>query len=246
MSNAAARAEVARDPCIVLKPVWSRFSSNALVSPWTAGKLRRATATPEQPWVAQERIAGRALCSYGIAREGQLVAHTVYPAEFTAGGGTAIAFRPIEHARCRDWIREFVARERFHGQIAFDFIEEEDGRLLPIECNPRGTTGANLFADGAKLAGAILGEEPPLVEPDPDVRIMLSLPMLVALVHRGARDREELRRIYRTSRDATWDEADPLPLVMQFVGLGWMYWRKLRYGVSLRQSATIDLEWNGP
>ena len=47
------------------------------------------------------------------------------------------------------------------------------------------------------------------------------------------------------SRDVTWRSDDPLPLLMQFASLGWMYWRSKRYDVPLLESATFDLEWNG-
>lgn len=51
---------------------------------------------------------------------------------------------------------------RFTGQIAFDFIEESDGTIRAIECNPRATSGITLFDVTGDLPIAFFGVEQPV------------------------------------------------------------------------------------
>lgn len=41
--------------------------------------------------------------------------------------------------------REFAAKTGGTGHLSFDFMGDEEGRLLPIECNPRAHTAIVLF-----------------------------------------------------------------------------------------------------
>lgn len=230
---------------LVFKPVYSRFSSRVVVRPDDAAELAGVDPSPRCPWVAQEFVPGRALCTYSVAWRGRLTAHGAYPTEFTAGGGTTIVFRSIEHPALLEWVREFVRRENFHGQIAFDFIETDAGALLPLECNPRTTSGVHLFAGRRELPLAFCGPLAETIAPSDGRPSMLALPMLAALRARDRAARTRWRATFAASRDVTYDREDPLPLLMQFFGLGWMYWRSRRYRLPLKQAGIFDLEWDG-
>src|SRR3954447_14503994 len=61
----------------VLKPVYSRFAAETRIRPRAAG-LEGVHPTPEQPWIAQEFLAGQEHCSYSVAHGGRLVCHGAY------------------------------------------------------------------------------------------------------------------------------------------------------------------------
>lgn len=247
---------------LVLKPAYSRFASRVLF----VGKAhsvveRRRVLTeampalsPEAPWVAQRRIEGRHLCTYSIAYEGELIAHAAYPCRYRIGSGATVFFEPLRHAASLEWVRALVGAIGFTGQIAVDFIEEENGGLYALECNPRATSGVHLYGgDGdGRLVQAFLQPEAlrntgVMVEPGQDTGSMLTVPMLAAGLG-GIRSFRQLREWIRdvhAARDVVFDRADMKPGIEQLRVL-WEMWRTGRaHGVTLVQATTIDLEWNG-
>ncbi|MDF2724117.1 MAG: hypothetical protein K0Q59_3792, partial [Paenibacillus sp.] len=147
---------------LVLKPAYSRFASRVLfLEKGDSEAKRRKTLTEavsavsaQTPWVAQRHVYGRHLCTYSIACEGDLIAHAAYPCRYRVGLGATVYWQPIEHEAALRWVRKLVQAIRFTGQIAFDFIEEEDDALYALECNPRATSGIHLF--GADGGGALV------------------------------------------------------------------------------------------
>lgn len=233
---------------LVFKPVFSRFAVDVAFA--TVGDAPPAIApTPERPWVAQRFIAGRALCTWGIARGGVLLAHAAYDAEFTAGQGASISFRPLAHGGLRAWVTAFAAAENYTGQLAFDFIEAADGTLYPLECNPRATSGLHLFTAADGLDRALLGRDVPgaPLEPRPESQAVLALAMwLYALpaVRTPARLGAWLARM-GGARDAVFRWDDPLPFLSQFGVFGHLVAEGLRDGTSALAASTRDIEWNG-
>jgi hypothetical protein len=238
-----ARGALASGRDLVLKPVYSRFAARTIVLPRTAADLP-ADVSERRPWAAQDHVAGRQICTWSVAHGGRLTVHSAYAAEFTFGLGAAIAFAALEHAASRAWVEAFVRAEGFTGQIAFDFIETADGRLFAIECNPRATSGVHLFADDPEFVPAFLGEAPRLLLPRQGRAARYTL-LLAAL---APRCRGRLRRWLAAllgGRDVFFRANDPLPFVGQFAGFAALRWRTRRYGVSLAEAATLDIEWNG-
>lgn len=217
-----------------LSPEWKRKSG-------TSGNVA---------WIIQQRIAGRSLCTYSIAREGVLTAHAAYAALHTAGGGACIYFEPLAHAGLLEWVRRFVRLERLTGQIAFDFIETADGRLYPIECNPRTTSGIHLFRPADGLDAALLGDAPPgaaeLAQPRQGVKRMLGLPMLAYGLRGSATGgvRKWFGRFVR-AQDAVFRWSDPLPYAAQLPLLEELRRVAARRRLTLMQASTHDIEWNG-
>lgn len=233
------------DSNIVLKPIYSRFGTHTVILPrHTAGVP--ANISPTAPWVMQEFMPGRQLCTYSIAHSGQLAAHSAYAVEYTAGR-SAIAFEPLSHPAAFEWVQHFVTQTCFTGQIAFDFIETAPGRVVAIECNPRTTSGINLFGDPQQIAQAFLGDPPETVTPSPIKKAMLTLPMLAyglpkvrswAALHHWA-------NTFFGSRDVIFNWRDPLPgLFSQWASLVWFGRQSLKHRVSLPASTTLDIEWN--
>lgn len=130
-------------PPYILKPSYSRAAlCIQKVSSKTPPEVK---IDPKNPLVAQEWLHGKKFCSYSIAHNGKLSAHTVYPVDISIEGNSCLNFEAIDHKKIQSWIASFVKKENFTGQIAFDFIETNEGKLYAIECNPRGTSGIHLF-----------------------------------------------------------------------------------------------------
>ena len=108
--------------------------------------------------VVQERLVGKEVSGFGIARDGELLAPIVYRSRVTSGSVAVCFERVVDDAAVVDWMRRFVAATRQSGFIAFDFIVKE-GRPHAIECNPRATSGIH-FLDGDAIAALLTGDAP--------------------------------------------------------------------------------------
>lgn len=127
----------------VRKPIFSRFSDK--VEFITKEDALKESMIDKSNYIMQEFIRGTQHCSYSIAQSGKVLAHSTYKTEFAAGLGATIAFKHMNHPKIDQFVTHIVKELNFSGQIAFDFIVTEDGDAIPIECNPRTTSGLHLF-----------------------------------------------------------------------------------------------------
>jgi predicted ATP-grasp superfamily ATP-dependent carboligase len=235
-----------RDPSDwVFKPAYSRFASRTLIGP-TEAELAKLQPDERDPWIAQRRIRGCEYSTYGVARCGKLRAHACYRSEYRAGIGSGIYFRPQNRPAIRRFVEQFVERLGFTGQIAFDFITDGDGRTYVLECNPRATSGAHLFAPGS-LAAAFGDDEGPIVEPISAEPVMLSSIMILYSVTKALR-RGGLKAVcgdMLRANDAMFAWHDPLPAILAPLTLLEVAFKAWRENRSLEGAATYDLEWNG-
>jgi hypothetical protein len=220
---------------IVLKPEYSRFATQTIIRPRTAHDLIACDASPTRRWVAQTYLEGRQVCSYSIAHNGRLTAHAVYATEYTAGRGATIAFRPLDYPQVRAWVTQFVGAYGYTGQIAFDFIESDQG-VMAIECNPRAISGLHLLA--GSVVEAIIHPDADYIEPSLTGGSAVKLALVV--YGYGAQIGE-----WWTLRDVVWRVDDLLPALMQVAVVGQMAWRAVQQGSSLIGASTWDIEWNG-
>ena len=101
--------------------------------------------------------AGRELCSYSIAVNGELRAHAAYEPGYRLARSSSYYFDPVAEPRIESFVERFVRKTAFTGQISFDWIRGADGRLSVIECNPRAISGLHMFERTAPLPQAIIG-----------------------------------------------------------------------------------------
>jgi predicted ATP-grasp superfamily ATP-dependent carboligase len=230
---------------IVFKPVFSRFASKVIIAHDPHPLIIQPTL--EQPWVAQQLVYGQQLCTYSVAREGRILAHTTYLARFTAGQGAAIHFKHIEHLAAFEWVQKFVIGMNFTGQIAFDFIETETGELFSLECNPRATSGIHLLISNFDFANVFWNDVSGLVTPDPAREAMLALAMLIYGLPAAiaARTIPQWATAFTRSRDAAFSFNDPLPALWQLVSLLVFIIKGHRLGITPLEASTYDIEWNG-
>lgn len=230
---------------LVFKPVWSRFGSQVLIKP-TAPKLQQLRPTAQNPWVAQEYVEGTELCIYAIAHAGRLVALSAYRGLVRAGVGAAVCFTPEETAPLRAFVERIVSATNWTGQISFDVVQTADGRLLPLECNPRATSGLHFFSKGAAFCDALFGENH---EVEPDVTAPLTLPLALWLYGLPMMLNPDQRPVFldalRSAGDVMRWPSDRVGYGAQLRALAEFAGIALRHKISLERASTWGIEWNG-
>ncbi len=155
----------------VIKKVYSRFGS-ACYKQITRAQWEQLPRTND--WLVQEFISGAEYCSYSIAFQGELLAHTAYAPKHRLYDSASIYFDPVEDQGIFDFCKAFIKKYNFTGQIAFDFIRNQKGLFL-IECNPRATSGLFLLAHH-DLATIFVNKK--AINPSPIPPQMLKIAML--------------------------------------------------------------------
>lgn len=245
----------------ILKPEFSRFSAG-VSRHGTLDEARAEASRAGGSWVAQAFAGSEMLCTYGVAHEGRLLAHAAYRAPQTASGAS-VCFRPDADPVAREWVSRFAERTNFSGQLSFDFIRTDEGLLLPIECNPRATSGVHLLlAPQAGAASSCSGAErapdllDALAEPervqativaDPARTPMLLLPMLGSGLSQLRSPKKFARwlRDYRGSRDVLLRSGDAAVLPQAIRMMAEFRRRSVRLGVSMSEASVHDIGWNG-
>ena len=233
---------------LVLKPLYSRFASKALIRPDIREARRALQRGPRVEWIAQRYVGGQELCTYSVCHVGRVTAHAAYPARFTAGQGATVLFEPIEHAGALAWVRQLVGAISFTGQIALDFIESQDGTLFALECNPRATSGAHLLAAEPAFANAFFDASQPILVPSADTRpAMLGTAMLMYGLPQSLRRHGFIKwlRAFKAARDVVFDPHDPWPAILQLRSIVHYLRLARQRGISALQASTYDIEWNG-
>jgi len=197
-----------------LKPVFGRALSGIYhLKP--GQPLPEADIREDQQYIAQEWIYGDQLCSYAVARKGEIKASVVYPVIDTIDGSSCVYFTSIEHAKAKQFMEQFARAYNITGQIAFDFIETPD-KLYVLECNPRATSGIHLFKGTPWLAEAFT--DPNATRHDAKVGMSRQLvPGMLMWEHSSVSGKQRIqhtKRLLRT-RDVTLGATDPFPAVMQ-------------------------------
>lgn len=228
---------------LVFKPVWSRFATQTMIRP---ARLDRIIPSPAAPWVAQEFIAGQELCVYAVAHAGQVTALSAYRGLIRAGLGASVCFAPVQDAGVTDFVTRFVAGTAWTGQISFDLIRQDDGTVLPIECNPRATSGLHFFRDPAFFAAAISGTGTAI----PDVMRPQGVPLAVWLYGLPQVMRKGGWQAFRDARATVGDvmdwPGDRFGVAKQLRPLAEIARIALRDRISLQKAATRDIAWDGP
>lgn len=239
-----------RDACrpearrLVFKPVFSRFASQVLVRP-TMDQLDRLNPSLQAPWVAQRYLGGEEICAYALAEKGQVLGCVLYRGKHQAGQGASIYFEPTQDPRIDAFVKRYVERHQWTGQVAFDFRRDEHGTPLAIECNPRATSGLHLWEPNAALGAALMGQSATLspVSATPMVGLaMLAMALPKAL---KARHFKAWRRDWDQATDAVGAPGDRLPALLQLLALAEIGTKALISRKGLLETSTADIEWNG-
>jgi len=231
---------------VVLKPEFSRFGVHVRICPDGIADNMSSLSLLGR-WVVQEYHEGPEFCSYSIADRGRLVAHALYCPLHRLNRSSSYCFEARQHQELQDFVARLVAQLEFTGQISFDWIEAPDGRMHPLECNPRATSGLHLFEMDDDIPAALFGTAYGLVTPRPGRTRMLAPvmygPGLWQAVVTGELGTWHANR--RRARDVLCTWPDLAPLAGATVDMAWFARTALASRCSLREAATSDIEWDG-
>jgi len=236
---------------LVFKPVYSRFAADTLIRP-SADALRAIHPSSVRPWIAQQFVSGRELCSYGLWREGRLLAHECYRPKYRVGQGSGVYLDPVDSDTIRGFAEAFGLETGYTGQAGFDFIEALDGTVYVLECNPRATSGIHLFQSNPVELASLLASpsntaaQKPILAPATSPRmISVAMALFAAPKLRSRGAIREFRNDWLRASDIVSVPGDRVPALAQILGLGEIYYRAIRAGRSALSASTQDIEWNG-
>lgn len=221
----------------VFKPVYSRFGRQVKIAP-VPSEIAALPVSPARPWVQQQRIFGRPLCSYAVCGHGQVAAQVVYDPMYPLNGSASTYFRRVAEPRILDFVARFAAQNAYHGQVAFDFID--DGReIYVIECNPRATSGIHLLAGALSFADGRWHFDESRV--GTAATVSKKLWPLFARQVRGKKTLRQVRADYAAARDVLAG----IPARGLLLAAGETAWQAWRQGIAFTNASTADIEWNG-
>jgi predicted ATP-grasp superfamily ATP-dependent carboligase len=235
----------------VVKPAYSRFASQTFL--WNRGDRlpRSIQPTEAQPWIVQEFIDGHHLCTFSLTQKDKLLAHSIYPSQQHLGIGSSTVFENINNDNVTKWVERFISKMNFTGQIGFDFIETPSGILYPIECNPRTTSGIHLFNKTPELVAAFFGDKKNDIVIPKGTEIRAAKFWLAVKLVRSIFAFEPIREwektwrhLHRTS-DVFYEKGDLWPVVGHLIGIAEILYQSGRLGISPREIATRDCDYNG-
>lgn len=238
-----------------LKACYSRASQSVY-------KVKKGESPPlihpshQCPWIAQEWLEGKNFCTFSLCHKGKVHAHATYPVDFlieekgklnATVGSYCLTFQAVDHEKILLWVKNFVKKITYTGQIAFDFIELENGDLYAIECNPRITSGVTLFSKKSNLSSALFGKNKELIKADPKVQKQIT-PGMLLYGWRSAISCKKLPLFFLRLflfKDLVFLVKDPLPFFAQ----GFLWIKHLvdisRYKKRLQGAFTHDLDFDG-
>lgn len=238
----------------VLKPEYSRFADKVVID--DNGKLLQEKVSIEvnasKKWVVQSFIEGSHFCSYSIAKQGKLLAHTVYPISYRVQQGAALYFKHLDVQEIEEIVARIAVELNYTGHLAFDFIRSnEDGKYYAIECNPRLTSGIHLFDDAEAITDLFLQNELPSTSiplyGNSNRKWMIFFGMLLYAVP-NIKSIREIKNLFfdlKTAKDVVFSWKDLKPFTKQFEALYYFHRLSKQQGISILEASTYDIEWNG-
>ena len=243
-SSVELHAGIEEIPDGVLKPEFSRGAYHARFAPHAG--LKTLAVSPANPWLIQEKLAGREISTFSVARKGELLAHASYEPRWRVAHGASLYFRPLDAPSATRFVAEFVAKHALTGQLSFDLMMSDDGSIALIECNPRTTSGVHLFAKPEELGRTFFADDAGYPQAGNEAK---AAKLAIALLHgvpalRMGQTRA-LSRDLRAARDSSFLMRDPLPLLSLYVSSLEILLRSRSWQVRADHAYTFDLEWNG-
>jgi len=118
---------------------------------------------------------------------------------------------------------------------------------LPLDCNPRVTSGIHLFDDAPDFASVFhAGEQHVLTPTSNRIRcIRAAIPLFGLNDIRCGADALRWMQTVCMGRDVVFRWSDPVPAIHQFVAFARFAWRSRRYRIRIVDATTRDIEWNG-
>ena len=237
----------------VLKRTYSRFGEQ-VVRLSAGDALPAKIASDSKPWIWQHWITGRSVSSYSLCADGKVLAHVAYQTPYVLAGGAGVYYESIDGTTSLSVAARLAEATAYTGQLSLDFIEDRDGVLWLIECNPRATMGLCLLEREPLFAEifckALLGQKTTLAAKTlvaaPGRATQLRLATLLWGRNRAAdRSPEQWIKDVLCAPDVLSDGKEPRLLWGQVRVLNANRKQAWAVGYSLPAFTTRDIEWNG-
>lgn len=199
-----------------------------------------------EPMLLQQFLPGDELSSFSVVDAGRVIGTVVYRG-LIISGTVSVCFErlPDPPAEITEWIAAFAGAINHSGFISFDFRQDARGRYLPMECNPRTTSGVH-FVEPQSLGQAITDPANAVeLRLRPEKRLQMFYPALTetqATALRGG-DWRALTSALFSCRDCTWQRNDPLPFALLPFTSWEILYRTVFHGKSFGEATTGDIGW---
>jgi glutathione synthase/RimK-type ligase-like ATP-grasp enzyme len=228
----------------VFKPEFSRFGTQTHIRPARA-QIEKLPVSSESRWAVQAYVPGEEICLWTAARNGEIVGSAAYRPLWRLGRSASYAFESIPAPAALELASTLAKALALTGQMSFDIILDKHGQAIPIECNPRATSGLHLFGTNPALARAILGRGPPVAAP-PGLCYLSPAMLLLGLPRALRKGQLRLWQNHVSSgQDALTRPGDRLPAWGAIVDSARFAWTGIRRGKGPLGQTTDDIEWNG-
>jgi len=201
----------------------------------TAAFARSKPISPATPWTMQGLVRGREYCAHATVRGGHVQVYCC-----CESSAFQVNYEMADKPEIEAWVRGFVEPLKLTGQVSFDFMEDDDGRVYAIECNPRTHSAITMFYNHPGLARAYLDDDVPVIAP------MAGSRPTYWIYHEAWRlvtepgSRLARLKVILRGKDAIFDWADPLPfLLVHHLQIPW-----LLTGNLLRLKDWIRIDFN--
>jgi len=245
------RAALRDIPHYFARPVYSRGGVFLLtnVGP-LSGVLAPDDCTPtkEHPWLVQEFVTGTDVCTFSVARHGEVRAHATYVHPKTIDSAGGIVFESIVDAEALHYVERIVEATGYEGHVSFDFLRTERG-LVAIECNPRPTAGVAVMPDEILLE-ALFGFGPTRVAPG-GIRRHIWAALLRDMLLHWREIPSDMQELMSGAEDLYSARGDAWPGLWQFISLAHVArYRRQRPSTErtrsdLMASYFYDVSWDG-
>ena len=213
-------------------------------------KLEDIEPTPEQPWLVQEFVHGEDICSFSVAKHGEVVAHSAYRHPLTIEHAGGIAFESIDEPRSLEVVRTYVRETGFHGHVSFDFMKTESD-VFVVECNPRPCAGVFMMSPDEYAASLIEGDpaEPYVVPPGETAQIDSAI--IREMFREPKEIPKDLHYLFSGTKDVYAQKGDRLPGLYQILSYSHVFAFRHRMHVRRHKHSDLmaaqfyDIAWDG-
>ena len=174
----------------------------------TAAFARSLPISEDNPWIMQAFVDGQEYCTHSTVRDGRVQVYCC-----CRSSAFQVNYEMVDKPEIEAWVEHFSKALGLTGQVSMDFMEDAEGRVYAIECNPRTHSAITMFYNHPDVARAYLDDDVETLTPLPSSRPTYWLyHELWRMVSRPASIPERLEVVLR-GKEAIFDRRDPLPFL---------------------------------
>ncbi len=213
-------------------------------------KLEDCHPSAGNPWLVQEFVQGKDICSFSVAHQGRLAAHCTYEHPLTIEHAGGIVFESIDEPQSVEIAKTYIEATGYHGHISFDYIKTDHG-LSIVECNPRPTAGIFMMSakDYVDAVFAPHPERPAVVQPG--VREQIASAIVRDMFREPKDFPADMKLLLSGTQDVYAQKGDRLPGIYQILSYSHVFAFRHRMHVrkhkhsDLMEAQFFDIDWDG-